>query len=40
VTKLENYTNKEIAQRLNRSLATVERKLGLIRKIWEQEIER
>jgi DNA-directed RNA polymerase specialized sigma24 family protein len=38
VAKLENYTNEEIAGRLNRSLATVERKLGLIRKLWEREV--
>jgi hypothetical protein len=40
VAKLENDTNKVITQRLNRSPATMERKLGLIRRIWEQEIER
>jgi len=39
VAKLENYTNEEIARRLNRSLATVERKLGLIRKLWQREVE-
>ena len=39
LAKLENYTNEEIARRLRRSLATVERKLGLIRKIWEREVE-
>jgi hypothetical protein len=39
LTKLENYTNQEIAGRLNPSLATVERKLGLIRKLWEREVE-
>jgi DNA-directed RNA polymerase specialized sigma24 family protein len=33
--KLEGYTNSEIAAKLERSLATVERKLGLIRRIWE-----
>ena len=35
LAKLENYTNKEIARRLKRSLATVERKLGVIRAIWQ-----
>jgi DNA-directed RNA polymerase specialized sigma24 family protein len=39
LAKLENYTNAEIAGRLNRSLATVERKLGLIRKLWEREVD-
>jgi hypothetical protein len=34
LAKLENYTNEEIARWLNRSLATVQRKLGLIRKLW------
>ena len=33
--KLEGYTNPQIAQRVQRSLATVERKLALIRQIWE-----
>jgi DNA-directed RNA polymerase specialized sigma24 family protein len=34
--KLEMYTNQEIAQLANRSLATVERKLALIRGVWSQ----
>lgn len=34
--KLEGYTNPEIARKLGRSLATVERKLGLIRRAWEE----
>jgi DNA-directed RNA polymerase specialized sigma24 family protein len=38
VAKMEGHTNREIARRLGRSLATVERKLALIRKIWEHEI--
>jgi DNA-directed RNA polymerase specialized sigma24 family protein len=38
VWKLEGYTNEEIAAKLGRSLATVERKLRLIRDAWEQEI--
>src|SRR5262249_48258316 len=35
VWKMEGYTNEEIAARLGRSLATAERKLQLIRNIWE-----
>jgi DNA-directed RNA polymerase specialized sigma24 family protein len=42
VWKLEGYTNEEIAAKMNggegRSLATVERKLARIRKIWAREI--
>jgi DNA-directed RNA polymerase specialized sigma24 family protein len=42
VWKLEGYTSEEIAPRLNggegRSLATVERKLERIRRIWAKEI--
>jgi DNA-directed RNA polymerase specialized sigma24 family protein len=34
VWKLEGYTNKEIAERLECSVSTVERKLGLIRDAW------
>jgi RNA polymerase sigma factor (sigma-70 family) len=33
--KLEGYTNKEVARRLKKSVATVERKLDLIRRTWE-----
>jgi RNA polymerase sigma factor (sigma-70 family) len=33
--RLEGYSNAEIAQRLNRSEGAVERKLKLIREIWE-----
>ncbi len=36
VAKLEGLTNPEIAVRFDRSLRTVERKLQLIRGIWEQ----
>jgi DNA-directed RNA polymerase specialized sigma24 family protein len=36
--KLEGYTNAEIATRLNRAPATVERKLRLIRGAWVKEI--
>ena len=35
VWKLEGYSNAEIAGRLGRSDATVERKLKLIRQLWE-----
>lgn len=36
--RLEGYTNEEIAEKLGISLRTVERKLGLIREVWEREI--
>jgi DNA-directed RNA polymerase specialized sigma24 family protein len=36
--KLEGYTNDEIAAKLGRSLATAERKLSLIRRIWKREM--
>jgi DNA-directed RNA polymerase specialized sigma24 family protein len=39
VAKMENYTNKEIAEILDCSVATVERSLRLIRKIWQTEKE-
>ena len=32
--KMEGFTNEEIAQKLNRTTRTIERKLQLIRKIW------
>jgi DNA-directed RNA polymerase specialized sigma24 family protein len=35
--KMEGYTNAEIADQVGRSLATVERKLKLIRRIWQGE---
>jgi RNA polymerase sigma factor (sigma-70 family) len=35
--KVEGYTNEEIAEQLGRSVATVERKLHLIRQIWQAE---
>jgi RNA polymerase sigma factor (sigma-70 family) len=35
--KLEGYTNEEIAQRLGCSVRTIERRLRLIRKKWQQE---
>jgi DNA-directed RNA polymerase specialized sigma24 family protein len=37
VWKMEGHTNAEIAARLGRSESTVERKLGLIRRIWSRE---
>jgi RNA polymerase sigma factor (sigma-70 family) len=37
VAKLEGYTNEQLAGRLGCSLATVERRLRLIRKLWEDE---
>jgi DNA-directed RNA polymerase specialized sigma24 family protein len=36
LAKLEGYTNKEIADRLKRSVPTIERKLQRIRLIWEK----
>jgi DNA-directed RNA polymerase specialized sigma24 family protein len=37
LAKLEGYSNEEIAQRLKRSVPTVERKLQRIRKTWAKE---
>ncbi len=37
VLKMEGFSNEEIAGRLEMALRSVERKLGLIRKIWEGE---
>lgn len=37
VLKLEGHNNKEIAERLARSLSYVERKLRLIRRVWSRE---
>lgn len=36
--KLEGYKNSEIADKVNRSVATVERKLQLVRRIWSEEL--
>ena len=36
--KMEGFTNEEIAQMLGLALVTVERRLRLIRKTWEQEL--
>ena len=37
LAKLEGYTNRELTTRLACSLATVERRLQLIRRIWTEE---
>jgi DNA-directed RNA polymerase specialized sigma24 family protein len=37
LAKMEGYTNEEIAQKLRCAPRTVERKLGLIRRLWEKE---
>jgi len=34
--KMEGYTNEEIAGKLGCAVATVERRLRLIRRIWQQ----
>jgi DNA-directed RNA polymerase specialized sigma24 family protein len=38
IWKMEGFSNVEIARKLDKALATVERKLALIRKKWEREI--
>lgn len=38
LNKLDGYTNKEIAGKLGCSVATVERRLKLIRKKWQREL--
>jgi DNA-directed RNA polymerase specialized sigma24 family protein len=40
VAKMEDYTNQEIAAKLDCSLSTVERSLRLIRKLWQRELDR
>ena len=40
ISKMEGYTNKEIAEREKVSEPTIERKLSRIRKLWERENER
>jgi len=40
VWKMEGYTNAEIAEKLGRSVATVERRLKLIRAEWEFVLEK
>jgi DNA-directed RNA polymerase specialized sigma24 family protein len=37
LAKMEGYSNEELAQRTGRSLRTVERRLHLIRRKWEEE---
>jgi DNA-directed RNA polymerase specialized sigma24 family protein len=39
VWKMEGFTSEEIAARLGRSLRTVERKVQLIRILWQEEVE-
>jgi len=39
-SKLEGYTNEEIAQRLGLACRSIERKLQRIRQIWAMELER
>ena len=39
VAKMEGCSNREIAQRLDCALRTVERRLKLIRDEWRQELE-
>jgi RNA polymerase sigma factor (sigma-70 family) len=38
IWKMEGRTNKEIAERLDRTVATVERRLRLIRTIWQEKL--
>jgi DNA-directed RNA polymerase specialized sigma24 family protein len=38
--RMEGYSNEQIAERLGCGLRTIERKLALIRKTWEQEQSR
>jgi RNA polymerase sigma factor (sigma-70 family) len=40
LAKMQGYTNEEIAAQLGRSMATVERKLRLIRKAWERDLRK
>lgn len=37
--RLEGYANEEIAEQLQLSLRSVERKLGVIREVWSRELE-
>ena len=36
--RIDGYTNEEIGQRLNRSVATIERRLRLLRDQWLEEL--
>jgi DNA-directed RNA polymerase specialized sigma24 family protein len=38
IWKMEGYTNQEVADRLGCATNTVERRLKLIRKLWEKEV--
>jgi DNA-directed RNA polymerase specialized sigma24 family protein len=38
LARMEGYSNEEIAQRMRRSVRTVERRLRLIRRKWEKEV--
>ena len=38
IGKLQGYTHEELAEKLNVSLRTVERKLRLIRLEWSQDL--
>ncbi len=40
IWKMEGYTNAEIAEKLDKSMPTVERKLARIRTIWKREAAR
>lgn len=40
VLRLEGHSNAEIAERLNKSIGTIERKLGLIRDVWSKWLEK
>lgn len=40
IWKMEGYTNAEVAEKLGKSIPTVERKLARIRTIWEREADR
>jgi DNA-directed RNA polymerase specialized sigma24 family protein len=37
-SKVEGFTNEEIAAKQDCALSTVERKLGRIRHLWEKEL--
>ena len=39
LAKLEGYRNSEVAEQLDCSVSTVERKLRLIRRIWKREVD-